>query len=128
MFVVISVVRSIMVTIFLLEGATNMHKKMVKKVLRTYIVFFDSNPVGRVITRFSKDLVAIDLIMAMLVTMITIGVFRAISVAISIAILEPWLLIAVFICLIVLYYYMIMGSPSMVETQRLDGIYRGPIH
>jgi len=100
----------------MLQGGTNMHNKMVYKILRTPIVFFDSNPIGRIITRFSKDLVAVDLIMGMLVNVITIGVFRAISVAITVSILEPYLFIAIFISLIVLYYIMNVGSPSMVET------------
>lgn len=70
-FMLSTFLRSFLISIFLLEGSTNMHNKMVYKILRTFIVFFDSNPVGRVLTRFSKDLVAIDLIMPMLLTMIT---------------------------------------------------------
>ena len=36
------------------------HNKIVKRVLRSPVEFFDSNPIGRIITRFSKDANVID--------------------------------------------------------------------
>ena len=33
-----------------------MHDAMLKAILRAPILFFDSNPVGRVLNRFSKDI------------------------------------------------------------------------
>lgn len=47
--------RSIILLIFVLIATTKMHNKMAWKVLRSKIVFFDSNPIGRVTSRFSKD-------------------------------------------------------------------------
>ena len=38
----------------------NFHKQMVWGVLRAPTAFFDSNPVGRIITRFTKDTEIID--------------------------------------------------------------------
>lgn len=44
-------------------SANSMHAAMTKAVLRAKIVFFDSNPIGRIITRFSKDMNVLDLVM-----------------------------------------------------------------
>jgi hypothetical protein len=41
-------------------SADNLLTKMTKKVLRARILFFDSNPIGRIITRFAKDMVILD--------------------------------------------------------------------
>ena len=42
------------------EISLRFHNKMVKRVLRSPVEFFDSNPIGRIITRFSKDTNVID--------------------------------------------------------------------
>lgn len=66
-----SVIRSLAIFHIILKSATNLHDMMVKRVLRAKIVFFDSNPIGRIVTRFSKDLITFDLIVP-IVSMITI--------------------------------------------------------
>jgi ABC-type multidrug transport system fused ATPase/permease subunit len=43
-----------------LLSSTNLLKKMTEKVIRAKILFFDSNPIGRILTRFSKDMVILD--------------------------------------------------------------------
>jgi hypothetical protein len=37
-----------------------MHNTMAEKVIRSNIIFFDSNPSGRISTRFTKDLTILD--------------------------------------------------------------------
>jgi ATP-binding cassette subfamily C (CFTR/MRP) protein 4 len=37
-----------------------MHDNMFAKVLRSKMIFFDTNPVGRVLNRFSKDIGLVD--------------------------------------------------------------------
>ena len=43
-----------------LHISKNLHNKMLEKVSRAPIQFFDSNPSGRIINRFSKDTSATD--------------------------------------------------------------------
>ena len=47
--------KSLIWEIFLLNALSNMHNAMAERVMRATILFFDSNPSGRVVTRFSKD-------------------------------------------------------------------------
>jgi ABC-type multidrug transport system fused ATPase/permease subunit len=70
-----------------------MHNKMAERVLRAKILFFDSNPIGRILTHFSKDMVSIDFVIAMLTPIIAYGFFRALSVAVSLCIVNPWMII-----------------------------------
>jgi ATP-binding cassette subfamily C (CFTR/MRP) protein 4 len=37
-----------------------MHDNMFTKVIRSQMIFFDTNPVGRVLNRFSKDMGLVD--------------------------------------------------------------------
>ncbi len=42
------------------KASMNMHKRMVESVLGSPISWFDSNPVGRVLNRFSTDMFSLD--------------------------------------------------------------------
>ena len=58
---------------------------MVVKVIRAKILFFDSNPIGRILTRFSKDVCALDLIMPNIAVLASFGLFRALTVALVVS-------------------------------------------
>ena len=81
-----------------------MHNKMTEKVLRSDMIFYDSNPIGRIITRFSKDIVVTDMAIPGISIFVTQGVLRTISVFITIAIINPWLLIPILIGLVYMIY------------------------
>jgi ABC-type multidrug transport system fused ATPase/permease subunit len=105
-----------------------MHNAMSERVLRAKILFFDSNPMGRIMTRFSKDMVTIDFIFAFLFPMIAYGIFRASSVVISICIINPWTLIPCVVMLGYMIWVLRKSQQAMVEAQRFDSLIRGPIH
>ena len=63
--------RSLLFQVFVLQANTNMHNKMSEKVIRAKILFFDSNPIGRIVTRFSKDLTMIDILLPPLSLLVT---------------------------------------------------------
>lgn len=81
-----------------------MHNAMSERVLRAKILFFDSNPMGRIMTRFSKDMVTIDFIFGFLFPMIAYGIFRATSVVLSICIINPYILIPAAIMVVYMVY------------------------
>lgn len=97
-------------------------------MLRAKIFFFDSNPIGRVVTRFSKDVGVLDFIIPTLTIFIVQGIFRTVTVAITISIINPYLFIVVFVGGILMIFVLKRGTPSMVVSQGFDGQLRGPIH
>ena len=96
--------------------------------MKAKILFFDSNPIGRIVTRFSKDIMYLDTNLPSWTLMLLQGGLRFISVAITVAVMIPWLLIAIFVSCILLYLIMRIGSSSMSESQRVDSISRTPIN
>lgn len=111
-----------------LSMTTRMYLKMSEKLLRANILFFDSNPIGRILTRFSKDMAVMDLIVPTLSILMTYGIFRAIAVTICIICVNYWMLIPIAISVAYLSYLLSRAQLSLIETQRLDSIVRGPIH
>jgi ABC-type multidrug transport system fused ATPase/permease subunit len=59
-FLAISTFRNFVMSWAIISNSTNLHKLMVESVTRAKIVFFDSNPVGRIMTKFSKDILVMD--------------------------------------------------------------------
>ena len=43
-----------------IHSVTGMHNEMGQKVIRAKILFFDSNPIGRITSRFSTDVAMVD--------------------------------------------------------------------
>lgn len=60
LFMILTFMKSVVLTYLVLDATTNMHNKMALKVLRSKIEFFDSNPIGRITSRFSKDMLMLD--------------------------------------------------------------------
>jgi ABC-type bacteriocin/lantibiotic exporter with double-glycine peptidase domain len=105
-----------------------MHNYIVHRVLRAEILFFDKNPIGRIVTRFSKDVSILDFVVAPFLVFISHGMLRTLTVCITVGIINPWLFIGIAIALGFMYVILKLGSGVMVQSQALDGVLRGPIH
>lgn len=120
--------RALILQLLLLQANTNMHNEMTRKILRATILFFDSNPSGRVSVRFSRDVMILDVPIPLITMHMTQGLFRVISVVIAVSVVNPYLLIAVFFGVIIMLYYYKTGVGPMIESQKLDAIQQGPIN
>ena len=79
-YILVTFVRALLIMVILTISTTRMHERMVEAVVRAKILFFDSNPAGRIFTRFSKDVSVMDLIMPGITVFATFGIFRTITV------------------------------------------------
>jgi ABC-type multidrug transport system fused ATPase/permease subunit len=119
-YIVLVLMRSIVLLIFVLIATTKMHNKMAWKVLRSKILFFDSNPIGRVTSRFSKDQSMLDTVLSTISIIVTQGCLRSIIVAITVSITNPALLVVAILGLIYMFYLMRIGTGPMGGTQGLE--------
>jgi len=119
-FMVFTFLRSLVFTYLILDATTNMHNKMALKVLRSKIEFFDSNPIGRITSRFSKDMLMLDQIFLGITIFVTQGILRAITVAITVCFVNPLLIVICIFGVIYMVWIMKTGKPSMSDTQKLD--------
>ena len=119
-FMFFTFIRSLVFTYLVLDATTNMHNKMAQKVLRSKIEFFDSNPIGRITSRFSKDMLMLDQIFLGITIFVTQGCLRAITVAITVSYTNPLLIIICAFGICYMVWIMKTGKPSMSDTQKLD--------
>jgi len=102
-----------------IRASNQYHDRMLENIVRSPALFFDKNPVGRILNRFANDLGAMDIFLAMTV-LDCIDVFGLVSsLLIALAVLFPWTLLVSFflICCMALLVY------SFLPAIRLTKIY-----
>jgi ATP-binding cassette subfamily C (CFTR/MRP) protein 4 len=59
-FVIVAVIRAFVFFHRLVKSSQTLHDRMFRAVIATNMLFFDTNPVGRILNRFSRDLGVVD--------------------------------------------------------------------
>eukprot|EP00549_Striatella_unipunctata_P000446 CAMPEP_0118676036 /NCGR_PEP_ID=MMETSP0800-20121206/1807_1 /TAXON_ID=210618 ORGANISM="Striatella unipunctata, Strain CCMP2910" /NCGR_SAMPLE_ID=MMETSP0800 /ASSEMBLY_ACC=CAM_ASM_000638 /LENGTH=946 /DNA_ID=CAMNT_0006571471 /DNA_START=562 /DNA_END=3402 /DNA_ORIENTATION=- len=124
----LSVTRSVLAFQFAIKSSQRLHDKMTNSVLRAKIEFFDTNPMGRILNRFSADVGSNDdLLPSTLHDFWTCSFLVLGSLATAIAVL-PFTLV-VFPPLM-LYFLRVryVFLKSSRELKRLEGLARSPIY
>ena len=103
------------------------HSELLRGVLRAPLKFFEANPVGRILNRFSRDLEAIEL--ALPASLLDAGhcVFEALAICLVVAAVAPITL--VILAPVTLSYLLLqrMFRPISRDTQRLNSLSLSPI-
>ena len=122
------IIRALSFYLVSLRCSERLHDKMVAAVLQAPVVFFDSNPVGRIMNRFSKDISCMDDVLPktfLRAIQRTLLMFTSILLP---TVINPWLLFAVMpiavLAGLVSRYYL----KTSRELKRLESINRSPVY
>lgn len=126
-FMAMSYCRAQIIIQIISKAAKNIHEIMLTKVARSKILFFDSNPVGRILARFSKDISVVDLQIPVLSNFCAQGLFRTLTVFVILMVIQPFLIIPVFIAACLMYVVFQRVIDVSNAAQRQDSVYRGPL-
>lgn len=120
--IVLTTLRSLLFFKVCMKASKNLHNTMFSNLLRATMRFFDVNPSGRILTRFSKDMGQIDetLPRAMLDAL---QIFMVMSgILVMVFIVTPWMIVpAVFLAVIFLYIRIIFLASGQ-DVKRLESI------
>ncbi|XP_027340342.1 ABC transporter C family member 12-like isoform X3 [Abrus precatorius] len=111
-----------------LRAAKRLHDAMLEKILRAPMLFFQTNPVGRIINRFAKDMGDIDTNVFNLVNMCLGQLWQILSTFALIGTVSTISLWAIMPLLIFFYAAYIYYQSTAREIKRLDSITRSPIY
>ncbi|KAI9139662.1 multi drug resistance-associated protein MRP [Paraphysoderma sedebokerense] len=104
-----------------------LHESMLERVMRAPMSFFDTQPIGRTLNRFSKDQFTVDEVLPRSFHSYFRTLMNVISVIIVISVSTPYFL-SIVIPLGILYYltqkYYLAASR---ELKRLDSVSRSPV-
>jgi ATP-binding cassette, subfamily C (CFTR/MRP), member 1 len=110
------------------RAAVNLHDGLLDQIMRLPMSFFDSNPSGRVINRFSRDTEILDSVLPMSLMQLAASASSYIGTLILIAIVTGWF--ALVLPILTLAYFTIQRyyMPGAREMQRLESVTRSPIY
>lgn len=123
---VIAIIRSIFFYTITVNASRNLHKLAFNGIISTKMRFFDLNPSGRILNRFSKDLGTIDEWLPKCMLDATQVILMAVGSIIITSIINPLFLVpvgALFIVFIYLRRYYLKTSKNI---KRLEGITKSP--
>ena len=124
---VLAIIRAYVFFYVSLRAAENLHNKMVACVLQAQLLFFDINPAGRILNRFSKDIGAIDELlpkMFLLATQLLLFVFTAALVPSFTNFWLGFFTLPIFMIFAYLARYYLKTSRDL---KRLESICRSPV-
>ncbi|XP_063223953.1 ATP-binding cassette sub-family C member 4-like isoform X2 [Bacillus rossius redtenbacheri] len=125
--VVLVAYRSVLTYMFCMRASVRLHDTMFRNILRAKMRFFDTNPSGRILNRFSKDMGAIDELLPRAigdVSMIFLMMFGILAMVLLVnyIMIAPMLVVAVLFVSIRMFYV-----ASARSLKRLEGITRSPV-
>ncbi|KAK8931125.1 ABC transporter C family member 2 [Platanthera zijinensis] len=126
--VLVTLTNSFWLIISSLYAAKKLHDAMLKSMLRAPMVFFHTNPLGRIINRFAKDLGDIDRNVAIFVNMFLGQVSQLLSTFVLIGLVSTTSLWAIMPLLILFYAAYLYYQSTAREVKRLDSITRSPVY
>ncbi|XP_050316874.1 ATP-binding cassette sub-family C member 4 [Bactrocera neohumeralis] len=125
--VLITVFRDYLFFKVCMHASKVLHDRMFGCILRATMRFFDTNPSGRILNRFSKDMGAIDeYLPKSIMDFIQISLVMF-GILIVICVVNPILLLAILIVAIVDYWILQLYLRPSQDLKRLEGICRSPV-
>lgn len=120
--IVITMIRSFLFFNVAMKASINLHNAMFHGITRAVMYFFNTNPSGRILNRFSKDMGQIDEILpAVMIDVIQIFL-SLLGIVVVIAFVNPWFLLPTLILAIIFYRLRIFYLKTSRNIKRLEAI------
>ena len=121
------IIRSATVMNALITSSMNLHNLMLSAVVKAPVLFFDTNPVGRVLNRFSRDINIMEELLPEVFLMACGVALLCIGAIILQSVLIPWIILPAFPLMVIFAligrYYL---NPSR-DLRRLEAVNRSPV-
>ena len=95
---------------------------MTLAVIKSPVLFFDTNPSGRIMNRFSKDIGAMDDVLSMKFVFVMTFLLNTVGILFLAAVVSLWILVAIVPILMLFYYITRYYLYSAREFKRMESI------
>ncbi|XP_030756720.1 probable multidrug resistance-associated protein lethal(2)03659 [Sitophilus oryzae] len=125
--IIIAIAKSVYYLVFFTVASRNLHDFIFTRIVKAKMKFYNTNPTGRILNRFSKDMGLIDeYIPSVLLDLIEIALLMFGTIVLTV-IVEPYLILpAVAIC-ILFYMFRSVYIKTSRNVKRLESITKSPI-
>ncbi|KAL7730042.1 hypothetical protein ACLKA6_009329 [Drosophila palustris] len=126
--IVFTLVRTLLFYKLAMRSSTKLHNAMFRGITRAAMYFFNTNPSGRILNRFSKDLGQIDELLPS-VMLDVVQVFLTLTgIIVVICITNPYYLLLTLGLAIIFYYIREFYLKTSRDVKRLEAVARSPIY
>uniref|UniRef100_A0A1E1XAH8 Putative abc transporter n=1 Tax=Amblyomma aureolatum TaxID=187763 RepID=A0A1E1XAH8_9ACAR len=122
-----SMARTVAFFVMCMRSSVNLHNRMFRCIIRAPIHFFDTNPIGRIQNRFTKDLGTIDDLLPPTGLDITFIFLNLLGVLVVVAVISPWIIIPTLILFVLFFYLRRFYMRTARDVKRLEGVTRSPV-
>ncbi|XP_017097852.2 probable multidrug resistance-associated protein lethal(2)03659 [Drosophila bipectinata] len=111
-----------------IAASVRMHNSMYRGISRASMYFFNTNPSGQILNRFSKDLVQIGEVLPRALQDFIKSFFALMGVATIIAVVNPILLIPTIVLGFLFYQVRVFYLKTSRDLKRIEAIARSPVY
>ncbi|KAJ3308764.1 hypothetical protein HDV04_000823 [Boothiomyces sp. JEL0838] len=109
------------------RSSRKIHNLAITKIFSCTLSFFDSTPLGRITSRFSRDVDTLDTLMPESLRSFIWTLSLCLSNVILIGTYLPWFLLPAFLLMFLFYYLQQFYLKTALELKRIDSISRSPL-
>ena len=125
---VTTILRSVFFFVICMTASVNLHNKIFARLLRAQLAFFDANPAGRILNRFTKDLGIIDENLPTTAYDLNLTIGQAIGVIITVSIVNYYLVLPAIVLAGLIVYIRGIYIKSARDIKRYEGLARSPVY
>ncbi|XP_028724042.1 multidrug resistance-associated protein 4 [Peromyscus leucopus] len=125
--VLFGIARSLLVFYVLVNASQTLHNRMFESILKAPVLFFDRNPIGRILNRFSKDVGHMDDLLPLTFLDFIQTLLLVISVIAVAAAVIPWIIIPLVPLAIIFLFLRRYFLETSRDVKRLESTTRSPV-
>ncbi|KAI5642313.1 ABC transporter transmembrane region domain-containing protein [Phthorimaea operculella] len=123
----VALLRAFMFFSLCMRSSIRLHDQMFESIAHSPMSFFHSNPSGRILNRFSKDMGAVDELLPQAMIDCFQIILNLVGVLVVILLTDVTLLIPIAASLIIFYILRVIYIRTAGAVKRLEGITRSPV-
>ena len=112
----------------LIQASRRLHNRMLHRVMYCPMYFFDTNPSGRILNRFSTDMIFLDEMLPELFYYFWACINVVLFATIAAVIVQYYLLIPIVILLILTFFIRYYYLKTSTQVRRIECIARSPLY
>ena len=124
----LATIRSVLLFMTFLRSSEKLHDIITQAVIKSPVFFFDTNPVGRIMNRFSKDIGTMDDILPLKCSDTVTCLLQLLGIVVITGIVNYWFIIIIIPTLIVFLWLCRYYLKTARELSRMEAIRCSPVY
>ena len=124
----VSFFRSFSILNLSIRSSRSLHHEMLTSIFKSPVRFFDTNPAGRILNRFAKDLGGVDEVLPSAMLQLTDYCIQILGALVVASLVIPWVVIVIVPLLFLSYYLCSYTLRGARELKRLAAITASPVY